>query len=438
MNKFLEEGMRLQKLSKYPQAYQEFINAVKYDNRCHEAYHTIGIVLRLEKKYMISISCLKKAVDICPKNPEYHLDLGESYRMGQQWDKAEIHFRESLKLNKNNPRAWYCLAYILTMMGKLDEADIAIKHSIRMEPNIPDLKWLQALIVLFSGDYNLGFKLYESRKALKESTPKSTCPEWTGQDLTGKILYIESEQGFGDVIQFSRFLNIIPKHINFICGVPNELHELMKTSFPNVKFCSWHNPPKEMDYYILTGSMMCKFDWGKTQETLPSTPYISTDKIIEVKKPKGTKKTIGFCWAGSKTHQDDEFRSTTLELFYKNLTGVGIELYSLQLGQKSDPALISNMGLVHDMIPLIKNFSDTAAIIKQLDHIVCVDTSLAHLAGAMGIPVSVMIPSTSVDWRWLVDRTDSPWYSSMKLYRQKHYEPWDDILQRIKKDILDD
>ena len=431
MNKHLENGMKLYKSSKFPEAYQEFINAIHEDCRCHQAFHMIGVVLRLEKKYMASISCLNKAVDLYTNNSEYHLDLGESYRMNQQWDIAEIHFEKSLKLNKNNARAWYCYAYILSMSGRLAEADIAIKHSIRLEPTIPDLKWLQALIVLYSGNYDLGFKLYECRKALKESKPKSTCPEWDGQDLTGKLLYIEAEQGFGDVIQFSRFLNIIPKDINFVCGVPNELHELMKTSFPNVKFCSWFSPPTNMDYYMLTGSLMNKFEWGKTIDTIPNDPYIKTNKVIKISKPKGIKKAIGVCWAGSKTHQDDAVRSSSDITFFKNLSRTGIELYSLQLGQQCDPSLVSPMGLMQDMSPLIKNFSDTAAIIKQLDHIVCVDTSVAHLAGAMGLSVSLIIPAFSIDWRWMHNRTDSPWYPTMTLYRQEHGETWDSVLQRI-------
>ena len=298
-NRYFEEGKRLQQASQFQEAYQAYINAIKEDCTCDEAYHILGLVLRLEKKYPASVACLEKAVKLKPNNDEYRYEYGESLRSNKEWVKAEEQFREALRLNKNNPKAWYNLAYILSKSGRTKEAEPAINNSIRLEPTIPDLKWLKALNVLSTGDYETGFRLHEVRRQFKEFKIKSLCREWNGEDLrgTGKTLYVEAEQGFGDVIQYIRFVRLLPAD-NIVCGVPNELRTLFESSFPDLKICSFFNPPRA-DYFVLMGSLALKTIWGKTNETLPQAPYLKTNKTILIPRPLGAKRFIGICWSGS-------------------------------------------------------------------------------------------------------------------------------------------
>lgn len=433
---YFEQGIQLFHAGKHPQAYQAFINAIRDDCECHEAYFMLGTALRMEKKYMLSVSCLKKAVELNPNSSQYHYELGESLRLNLLWDEATEHLKISINLDQTNQSAWHILSNILIVTGQIEKSIYAINKAIELNPRYEYFQWLKVLINLSNGDYDQGFRDYEIRKRLPDRQPAPNCPEWDGKkDLNGKTLLILKEQGFGDVIQFSRFLDLVPKNINFVCAIQQDLLSLFQENFPDITFYSFKNQPKT-DYYILIGDLINILEWGRTPETLPFKKF-NIEKTIPIPIPDGTIKKIGITWFGSKSHQNNDVRSADLETFYENLCGVGIELYSLQIGvEKNDPALIGKMGLIHDMAPMIKDFSDTAAILKQLDYLVSVDTSIVHLAGSLGIPCGVIISKFNVDFRWLHIRTDTPWYPSVKLYRQQKEESLDSVLQKIKQDIL--
>lgn len=427
MTNFFENGIIHYKEKNYIQSYKEFIKTIHENCEHADAYFMLGIILQKEQKNIIpSIVCLKRAIDLNQNISPYHYELAVSYNINREWNNSIHHLKIAINLDKSNIAAWHLLSHILIITGQIIELENIIKIAIEINPNYEYFQWIETLILLTKGNYDLGFKKYNKRKLLPDRQKLPTYPEWDGEiDLTGKLLLIIKEQGLGDMIQFSRFLDLIPKNINFVCAIQDELLSLFQENFPNITFCSFNNQPIA-DYYLLFGDLINIVKWGRTPETLPFKKF-NVEKNIPIHKPKGIKKSIGIVWGSSKIN---DVRSSTLETFYKNLTDVGIELYSLQLGQEN---II--LDLIHDMAPLIKDFSDTAAIIKQLDHIVCVDTSIGHLAGSMEIPCSIIISEANIDWRWFIDRTDSPWYPSITLYR-KNGKNWDEVLQQIKKDIL--
>jgi tetratricopeptide (TPR) repeat protein len=427
---FFDNGLCLQQAGQFADAYRQFIAAIREDCECVGAYFMIGCILRAEKKYALSVTALRKVVQLAPHSAVYHFELGQSLQLNRDFRAAEIHFRASLDLDNTKAQVWYYLAMILSTTGRCDEAKIAIENAIRLEPWVRDSSWYQAVVILASGDFERGFRLYEARRNVNPYRPHA-CPEWQGEDLTTKTLFIETEQGFGDIIQAVRFFSgLYAKRI--ICGAPQELHRLLRSSFPHIQIIS-RTDPYQADVYVLSGSLAWKTGLANRFDLIPQTPYLKTDRKMAVPRPKNTRKAVGICWFGSTDHENNAARSSNAETFYRNLTGLGIELYSLQINVRdADMALLGEIGLIHDMAPLIADFADTAAIMQELDCVVTVDTAIAHLAGALGIECHVIIPYHQVDWRWLHGRTDTPWYASMTLHRQSEFETWDQVLQRIR------
>jgi tetratricopeptide (TPR) repeat protein len=426
----LDNGLRLQKDRKFHEAYRQFVAAIREDCHCAGAYFIIGCILRSEKKYALAVTCLRKAVALNPDSVDYQYELGEALRSDKQFRQAEGHFRQALTLDNTKAKIWYSLAVILSATGRTEEAKIAIDNAVRLEPWVLASPFFQSVVLLASGDYELGFRLYETRRKINpyRSHP---CPEWQGEDLTTKTLFIECEQGFGDILQVARFFNSIRAEQVFL-GAPKELHRLLRSSFPNMKIVA-KNDDYLADFYVLSGSLPWKIGLTNNLASIPGTPYLTTHRKIPLMRPKNTSKAVGICWYGSTDHENNAARSSDVETFYRNLTGLGIELYSLQVNVP-DPnlALLGEIGLIHDMAPMITDFADTAAIMKELDCIVTVDTAIAHLAGALGVECHVIIPYHQVDWRWLHDRNDTPWYPSMTLHRQGEFETWDQVLQKIR------
>jgi hypothetical protein len=406
-----------------------FIAAIHEDCQNAEAYFILGCILRAEKKYALSVSCLSKAVQLKPQSPDYHFELGASLLYLPNFRDAEMQFRTALSLDNTKAQIWRYLATILTTTGRCDEAQMAMDHAIRLAPGVLDSLWYRSVVTLASGDLKRGFEQYEARRKVNPY-PKHAEPEWRGEDLTDKTLLIETEQGFGDIIQMARFFSVIAAK-QIICGVSAPLKSLLQSSFPHIKFIT-QNELYQADYYVLSGSLPWKTGLINF-DLIPPTPYLKTDKRIAIVRPQHTVKAVGICWYGSTDHENNAVRSSTVETFYRNLTGVGIELYSLQVGVKDpDLALLGEIGLIHDMAAVIHDFADTAAIMHELDCVVTVDTAIAHLAGALGIACHVVIPYHQVDWRWLHNRNDTPWYAAMTLYRQGEFETWDSVLQRIR------
>jgi len=239
-----------------------------------------------------------------------------------------------------------------------------------------------------------------------------------------------SEQGFGDVIQFLRFVPKLPRE-RIVFLVPREMRRLIEFNFaaPNISFYNFGSPTvPSADYW----QPICSLGSLYLRNDLDPAAYLRAPEGPRIERPTGSRLAIGVCWAGSSRHLADAARSSTAEAFVGALALPGVELYSFQTGAKNiDPALLGDMGIMQDLSPGIHDFADSASLLIQMDAIVTVDTALAHLSGALGVPTHVLIPYAAVDWRWGHDRKDSPWYRSMTLHRQAKGETWSQVLQRV-------
>ena len=407
-----------------------------------DALHLSGLILHQQGKHQEAIELLKKAIYIKPNIAIYHGNLAMAYQSLGNEEDSSIHFNKALEIDPkydNAHLANYNLGIDLAEKGKFSEAIKHYNKAIELSPNIADSHWNKSLILLLRGEFKNAWANYEYR--FKKQNPTDSREfgksKWKGQHLNNRKILIATEQGFGDSIQFIRYLPLVKEkggHVIFECK--KELISLFN-NFPGINQLveKDNNIPLnvEYDYYIHLMSLPGIFN--TTIKAIPNKiPYLKANPSLQKNlssKFQTDKLKIGIAWAGNPEQENDKNRSATLDIFKPLKKIPNIRLFSLQVGKPSeqlnDPEII-------DLSPHIKDFADTATLIENLDLIISIDTSVAHLAGAMGKPTWVLLTKIP-DWRWLLNRTDTPWYPTMKLFRQKIKGSWEPVITEICSNI---
>jgi hypothetical protein len=342
----------------------------------------------------------------------------------------------------------YNLGLALRDLGRNEDALACFDKTLAEQPDNVDCLWDRALSQLLLGDLENGFVQYEWRWHLSYNPPRGFAQAlWDGGDLTGKTILLHHEQGFGDSLQFIRFVPAVKARAKGgECTVVVECQPELARLFETVDGVDEVVPSGEalpaFDVYaplMSLGSIL-----GVTEATIPAdVPYLGVPEGVAPRAAEqvaaaGKKAfTVGISWGGKPTHRNDHNRSCSFSHFL-DLAGVpGTRFVSLQKGDKvremaeqACPALVADVGSV------LGDFADTAAVIEALDLVITVDTAVAHLAGALGRPCWVLIPFAP-DWRWMTGRDDSPWYPSLKLFRQTAPGDWDGVFDAVAKALAD-
>jgi hypothetical protein len=288
------------------------------------------------------------------------------------------------------------------------------------------------------GDFERGWAEYEWRWKLQGIDPANgpfSKPLWDGSDLHGRRILLQGEQGLGDTIQFVRYVSeIAARGGRVLLSSKFELQRL----FAHLKGIEQYIPPNEAipPYDLHCPLMSLPLRLKTTLSTIPAPiPYLQAEARLAAqwreKLLSEPNLKVGICWAGSPVHTNDRNRSTVLESFAPLSRVSGVTYYSLQKGAAASQASRPPEGMrLIDLSPQLDSFDDTAAVISNLDLLISVDTSLVHLAGAMGRPVWTLLPFFS-DWRWMLDRSDSPWYPTMRLFRQPRRGDWTTPIRQI-------
>jgi tetratricopeptide (TPR) repeat protein len=331
------------------------------------------------------------------------------------------------------------LAVALRNAGELDEALAVSARAVALDPEQPLAQYNHAHFLLMNGHFAEGFEAYRWRrkcKTLSDGDPFFSEPEWQGEPLDGRTLLLFAEYGLGDALHFVRYLPMVTgKGGRIILQVQPALASLLQ-QLPDVTVIprGVALPPFDLQMPLMSLPRL----FGTTLDNLPADiPYLHADpeKLSRWKAVLGreTRLKVGVVWAGNPKHKGDRQRSLSAEALLPRLIMPDVQLYSLQKEPRAeDSAVLEALrGEVIDLAPALGDFADTAAAVATLDLVIAVDTSVAHLAGALGRPVWMLTPY-ALDWRWLRDREDSPWYPTMRLFRQRAPRQWDDPLMRLR------
>jgi len=308
-------------------------------------------------------------------------------------------------------------------------------HLSEKSCNYVDAHWNLGLVLLIQGDFKQGWIGYQWRFKRKEHKwPIIKTPMWQGEDIKGKRIVLWNEQGLGDAIQFVRYAQIVKaKGAQVILAVQTQLFRLFEQSLQE-KYEIVDHRTFDMSAYDQHASLLSLPGiLGTTLETIPNFSYIQPQQhLVLPDLDQQRHHRIGIVWGSDKRNwQMYKYKYCPVEFFASLLDLDQVALYSLQVGEDADQL---NDSCIVNLSPLINDFADTASLIAQLDLIITVDTAVAHLAGAMGKRVWVVLPY-NCDWRWLLDRQDSPWYPTMRLFRQTKPGNWQGVFNQVKEQL---
>lgn len=370
------------------------------------------------------------------------LNIGMYYFEQHESDKALQCFMSLLKINDNFSVAHHNIGFVYTeQLGMFDHAIPHFQKALALKPDSAATHFCYALALLSQGSLIEGFKEYEWRWHRGPKSPRNFPhypleKQWKGEPLLGKRILLRAEQGLGDILQFIRYAKIFHAMNAYVIA---EVHEALK---PLISLCPYINKvitiyEKEsfFDYQIpyLSIPMIVK----TTLESIPQTiPYLYTKKELCKKWHAffAQKKSynIGICWHGNDCHTADKFMPIS---YFESLAKIEhVKLFSLQKNDNRENQYDFMSYFDHHFDVIHGSFMDTAAAMQELDLVVTVDTSIAHLAGGLGVPVIVILPFPA-EWRWLTKRSDSPWYPTMKLLRQTNRNNWDDVMQELIHEV---
>lgn len=409
------------------------------DSKNSVALYLLGLIADKMGQTQEAINLLKQAIFINPTVTAFQGNLGNLLKKQGKLAEAFQCYQQVLYLDPHSIEAYNNLGNVFKAQGQLELALTYFQQAIALKPDWPTAHLGYSLTLLKKGEFLLGWQEYEWRLKNNEvSTPQLKQPRWDGTPLAGRTLLIHWEQGFGDTIQFSRYLTLLTGG-KLIFVIPSALASLLE-NLPQVNTIITHDQlGKEPDisYDIWIPLLSLPQHFATTLDNIPAAvPYLYPDVFkVEQWHQRFTQNhfKIGIVWAGNPNHQDDRNRSCSLTDFAKLAKLPHVTLFSLQTGAAANQPVPQEMNLV-SLTPFLKDFSDTAAIIANLDLIISVDTAVAHLAGALSQPVWVLLHFNS-DWRWLVAREDTPWYPTMRLFRQPTPGDWESVFNQVLAEL---
>jgi Flp pilus assembly protein TadD len=405
------------------------------------AYNNLGTALHEKGHRDEAIAAYRDALRLDPNHAAAHNNLGNLLRLSGELDAAGASFRTALRLEPANTEALYNLALTFKDQDRVHDAIAGFRAVLHLNPNHVEAHWNLALALLQLGDYREGWQHYEWRKRKSDFSRFALGlpqPNWDGSDLAGRSIFLHTEQGLGDTIQFIRYAPLVAAQRNagkVIVGCrPNLLRLLRDGGVAGVDH--WIAPDQTLPpFQVHSALLSLPLVMGTTTlDQIPSrVPYLhATAETSHAWRKKlaadSSPLKVGLFWEGSIA---DRRRSIPLSALAPLAVSAppGASFHSLQVGDPARQQRPPGMTL-HDYSAELTDFAETAGLIEQLDLVISVDTAVAHLAGAMAKPIWTMLPYQA-DWRWLEARDDSPWYPTMRLFRQKSRGQWDEVIQRV-------
>lgn len=404
-------------------------------------YVNLGCALEKAGDIEQAAAVLEKALELEPNSPEAHQNLANVLRAMGHPQEALDECRIALALRPEFSEAQAALGNVLMDLGLLEEAVAAHRRALELRPAYDEVRFNLALTLLLAGNFEEGWPAFEIRRQIPAlRVANFDQPMWDGSDFYGRTLLLHAEQGMGDTIQFIRYVPLVAERGgNVIVRCQPALKALL-TGQPGIRTVLADTdslPPFDLHCPLMSVPLVL----GTRERTIPSTtPYLFADRAAarhwrERLREAGPFRKIGLAWAGSRHHRNDRNRSMSLQQFSLLRQVKNAMFISLQKGEPARQALHPPEGLsLIDWTAELNDWTDTAALASSLDLVITVDTAVAHLAGAMGKEVWVLLPF-SPDWRWMLKRSDSPWYPTMRLFRQPTPGNWETPIRQVVEEL---
>ena len=417
-----------------------------------EYYRQRGHTLREQDRIEEAIEPYQVAVQLQPNNIHAMMDLANALHMLNRNMEALEMYKNVLEISPNAISALYNFGFTLKRMGHIEQTLAVYEQVLALKPDYAAARFSRSTLYLTMGDLERGFEEYEWRwKAYNETAKRFNCPMWEGEDLTDHTLLVHAEQGLGDTIQFVRYLKLLKTRfptLTIVLESQTPLITFLKQQSYIDRIIARNEQPPFAHYQIPLMSIPRVLK--TTLETIPQqTPYLEHDEALtaEWKKKLADDQTfkVGICWNGNAQYRSASLRraviakSVELSLLEPLSEIEGVTLYSLQRVTGEDQlqqcTFKDKIGAFdHSFDQQHGRFMDTAAVMQQLDLIITVDTGTAHFAGALHRPTWIMLPFPA-DWRWLRNRTDSPWYPTVQLFKQTKTGDWQPVIKQITKEL---
>lgn len=401
------------------------------------ATHNLALTLAKEGRDDEALALYAEARERYPDDPGFVTGAGLVSARAGLLEGARRHYRELVARQPDLASAWYGLGMIERDLGQIEEARNCQQRVTGLLPDFPDGHFELAHLLLLDGDLEWGFAEHEWRlKRPKVRNRNFPGPTWDGSDPAGRHLLLYGEQGAGDVIQFVRYAPLLAaRGARVTVACHDSLTRLLSTVEGVERAVPFFDEPRDFDLHAPLMSL--PFILRTSLDSIPSrVPYIPVPEtpVSEFLEKKG-EFWIGLAWAGSPEHTNDLRRSCRLKDL-EPLIGVdGVRFFSLQVGERARDLADYTRMEIRDLAAGISDYADTASLIARLDLVIAVDTSVVHLAGAMGQPVWVLLPYVC-DWRWLRDRADSPWYPTARLFRQPGPDDWAACMDEVASALV--
>ena len=439
-----ELGSVLFQLGRGEEAIASFQAALRIAPTFAKAWTNLGIAFQDSHRIDEALTAHQRARELADDVPEVHNNLGIVLKQVGRLSEAETAFQRALELRPNYGLAVYNLGNVQLELAQFEQAAESFATAARILPDFAEPRFNLAMVQLLHGDFATGLAGYDLRWEIKQGKKKRrefATPLWNGESLAGRTLFVYSEQGFGDTFQFIRYAPLLKNlgaRVVFECRP--ELIPLLNACNGVAELVPRGGELPAHDFQIPLMSLLRVFE--TRLDSIPADgPYLTADPLLSrcwretLEAIPGFR--VGIAWQGSPTYVRDIGRSIPLRNFAPLAAVPGVRLISLQLGPGSEQiremaADFSVTQLPGEIDATAGAFMDTAAILENLDLVISSDTAIVHLAGALGIPCWVVL-GVSPDWRWLLDREDSPWYPSLRLFRQKEQGNWDEVFQRVRE-----
>jgi tetratricopeptide (TPR) repeat protein len=406
-----------------------------------DALHMSGIVAFRLGRHEEALAKMEQAVAHGVDIALYLRNICEVYRTLNRLDQAVAAAKRAVALAPSDPLCLHNLAVIHYERVEIDESIDCAERALLMNPDLAGAHFARAEALLIKGDLERGWEEYEWRFRIADAAklmPPTDRPQWDGKPLADGTLLLVADQGFGDVIQFCRYIPwVLERCPDVAIACSSEVIPVLRQFLPEDRiFFRWENCPPYKAFCALSG--LPRLHRTRLDDVPAAIPYLRADPAriaawaerLRRLTPSSHRK-IGIVWAGRPTHNNDRRRSSKLAAFAPLAALPGVALVSLQKGPSAGQA-----GSYFGRAPLInigaevRGYDDTMALLECLDLVVTVDTSVGHLAAAMGKPVWILL-ATSPDWRWLLGRENSPWYPTVRLFRQTVPRVWGDVFQKV-------